>query len=275
MFVKKKRRMSKKDEVLTTIFKICQEKNDYVFDNELAKDISKKVGFGNPFDATKLDNKSELPDILLENDYAIIHLGSGRHKFIKGTHRVYHDFEPITMNIDWHYQKSLLNEYNSSESNILSVANNQRILHHFLFGQDTEFNDIDIAKRPKTYFPHRTKTSFEYYFGQDMLLKLDSIQIEIDLTIEFQGKIGVFEGKNGKPDNFAVYQIYHPFLYYFHANESLEIKGKIKEIYGVYVVKTVEKGITHLKLWAYTFSNPLDITSINFVKSACYKLILS
>lgn len=107
-----------------------------------------------------------------------------------------------------------------------------------------------------------------------MFLRLDSIQIEIDLTIEFQGKVGVFEGKNGKPDNFAVYQIYHPFLYYYHANESSEIKGKIKEIYGVYVVKTIEKIMTNLKLWAYTFTNPLDITSIKFVKSACYKLII-
>jgi hypothetical protein len=265
--------MNKKDEVLTQIFKKCQKLNDYVFDNELVKDVSKKVGFGNPFDATKLDNKSKLPDILLENDYAVIHLGSGRHKFIKGIHRVYHEFEPVTKELEWNYRKSLLNEYNSSESNILSVANNQRILHNFLFGQDTEFDDIDIAKRPKTYFPHRTKTSFEYYFGQDMFLKLESIQIEIDLTIEFQGKIGVFEGKNGKPDSFAVYQIYHPYLYYHNANQTSEIKGKIKEIYGVYVVKTIDDGITNLKLWAYTFDNPLDISSIKFVKSACYKLI--
>jgi hypothetical protein len=61
---------------------MCQKRNDYVFDNELVKDISKKVGFGNPFDVTKLDNMSKLPQIFLENDYAVIHLGSGRHQFI-------------------------------------------------------------------------------------------------------------------------------------------------------------------------------------------------
>jgi len=265
--------MSKKDQVLTKLFEICQKRNNYVFDNDLVKDVSKKVGFGNPFDATKLDSKNKLPQVLLDNDFAVIHLGNGKHQFIKGIDKVYHDFEPIQETLEWAYKKSLLNEYNTSESNILSVANNQRILHHFLFGKDTEFDRIDISERPKTYFPHRTKTSFAYNFGRNLKVDLKNIQIEIDLTIEFKGVIGVFEGKNGKPDSFAVYQIYHPFLYYYRANELSELKGKIKEIYGVYVVKKIERGITNLKIWAYTFENPLDITSIKFVKSACYRLI--
>lgn len=267
------KRESKKDQVIKELFKICQKKGSFEFHNDLVKDVCKKIGFGNPFDVTKLDNKTKLPGILVKNNYAIIHIGSGSHKFIKGIDKVFHDFEPIQKTIDWTYKKSLLNQYNSSESNILSVANNQRILHHFLFGQDTEFDDVDIAKRPKTYFPHRTKTSFEYNFGKKTKLKLKNIQIEVDLTIEFQGNIGVFEGKNGKPDTFSIYQIYHPFLYYYNANKKTELKGKIKNIYCVYVVR--EKSKTHdiIKLWAYTFSNPLDITSIKFIKSASYKLI--
>ncbi len=266
--------MNKKDEVLTEIFLKCQKNENYIFDNELVKDVSKKYGFGNPFDATKIDNKSKLPEILLENDFAVIHLGSGRHQFIKGIKKIYHEFEPIQKTIDWEYKKSILNQYNTSESNILSVANNQRILHDFLFGNDFEFDLVDITQRPKTYFPHRTKTSFVYNFGKDVTIQLDNIQIEIDLTLEFKGTIAVFEGKNGKPDNFAVYQIYHPFLYYYHANEHSDIKGKINEIFGVYVVKTIENKITNLKLWAYTFENPFDITSIKFVRSMCYKLIV-
>ncbi len=67
------------------------------------------------------------------------------------------------------------------------------------------------------------------------MLKMKNIQIEVDLTIEFQGTIGVFEGKNGKPDSFSIYQIYHPFLYYYNANKETDIKGKIKDIFCVYV----------------------------------------
>ena len=271
--VKTKEKESKKDQVIEELFKICKRKNNFVFHNDLVKDVCKKIGFGNPFDVTKLDNKTKLPDILVEHDYGVIHIGSGKHAFIKGIDKVFHDFEKIQKTIDWSYKKSLLNQYNSSESNILSVANNQRILHHFLFGQDTEFDDVDITKRPKTYFPHRTKTSFEYNFGKDAKLEMKNIQIEVDLTIEFQRTIGVFEGKNGKPDSFSIYQIYHPFLYYYNANKKTELKGKIKEIYCVYVVREKTKTHDTIKLWAYTFINPLDITSIKFIKSAAYNLI--
>ena len=72
--------MSKKQEVITEIFNICQKTNNYEFDNDLVKTISKKIGFGNPFDATKLDNTRIFPEILVEKDYFIIHLGSGKHK---------------------------------------------------------------------------------------------------------------------------------------------------------------------------------------------------
>jgi len=265
--------MSKKNQVIEQLFRLCEQKNNFEFHNELVKEVSKQFGFGNPFDATKLDNKTKLPELLLEKDYAIIHIGSGNHKFIKGIDKVYHEFEPIQKWIDWKYKKSLLNQYNTSESNILSVANNQRILHHFLFGKDTELDDIDILKRPKTYFPHRTKTSFEYFFGENTKMNLKNIQIEVDLTIEFQGSIGVFEGKNGKPDSFSIYQIYHPFLYYHNANKEKDLKGKIKEIICVYVVREKGKQYDTLKLWAYTFINPLDITTIKLIKSTAYKLI--
>jgi hypothetical protein len=265
--------MGKKQKVLTEVFQICQQRGDYIFDNELIKDVCRRVGFKNPFDATKIDNKKILPDILIENDYAVMHLGNGLHQFIRGTDKIFHPFEPIQHIIEWPYHKSLLNEYNTSESNILSVANNQRILHHFLFGEDTEFDQLDIAQRPKTYFPHRTKTDLEYYFGTGLKVSLTQIQIEIDLTIEYRGLIGIFEAKNGRPENFSIYQLYHPFLYYHNAKQLPELSEQIQKIICVYVVRGREQGISQLRCWAYTFRNPLDITSIQLLKAACYMLI--
>ena len=269
----KNKKLRKKDKVLNELFRYCQKKNNPVFDNRLVKTVSKKFGFVNPFDATKLDNKNKLSILLLHNNVAIIHLGKGRHRFIKGIDKVFHDFEPIQTIIDWPYKKSVLNQFNSSESNILSVTNNQRILHHFVFETDREFEDTDISKRPKTYFPHRTKTSFKYNFGQAIEQQFDGIQIEIDLTIEFKGIIGLFEAKNGIPGNFSVYQIYHPFLYYHNARQRPEIADKIRKIICTYVVRNSTKGIDTISLWAYTFKNPLDITSIDFIKSSAYRLI--
>ena len=265
--------MSKKAKVIEELYRSCKQKKDFIFHNDKVKELCVKFGFGNPFDVTKIDNKAKLPELLLKNDMAILHLGSGYHKFVQGINKVYHNFELVQKTINWKYKKSILNQFNSSESNILSVANNQRILHHFLFGEDTEFEDIDIDKRPKTYFPHRTKTSFEYYFGKEAKLELKNIQIEIDLTIEFRGTIGVFEGKNGVPDSFSVYQLYHPFLYYYNANQGPTLGGKIQQVFGVYVVRQKTETGDLLTLWSYTFSEPLDMTSIKFVKSVAYKLI--
>lgn len=265
--------MGKKQDVLREIYRICEQRGDYVIDNELVRAISRDIGFGNHFDATKLDNKSILPDFFVENDIALVHLGSGKHKFVKGLHNVYHDFEPVTHSIDWPYKKSLLNEYNTSESNILSVANNQRILHHFLFGLDKEFANVDIHDRPKTYFPHRTNANLRYRFGNDFEVSLTRMQIEIDLTIEYQGTIGIFEAKNGSPDNFSVYQLYHPFLYYYNAKVNTPIGGNIGDIVCVYVVRVRQMGISELNLWAYTFTVPDDITSIQFEKATKYRLI--
>ncbi|OFY67031.1 MAG: hypothetical protein A3H98_09050 [Bacteroidetes bacterium RIFCSPLOWO2_02_FULL_36_8] len=269
---KKQSKKSKQHQVIDKLLSICKNKNNFIFHNKTVKEVSVKCGFGNPFTATKFDNQKLLSQTLLNEDFAVIHLGKGFHQFVKGIKKVYHQFEPIEKEIEWKYKKSILNQYNTSESNMLSVANNQRILHHFLFGQDTEFDDIDITKRPKTYFPHRTKSSLEYNFGNEKIT-CNKVQIEIDLTIEFQGIIGIFEGKNGKPISFNTIQLYHPFLYYYNANKTVELQGKIKEIFCVYVVREKSKTYDTIKLWAYTFENPLDITTIKFIKSSAYNLI--
>ena len=266
--------MNKKHQVIKDLYEICEKRDDFVFHNDLIKKICVKVGFGNPFDVTKIDDKDKLPPLLIKHDMAIIHLGSGFHQFIKGINNIYHDFEAIQHTQEWLYKKSLLNQLNSSESNILSVANNQRILHDFLFSKETELTDADIVKRSKTYFPHRTKTSFEYTINNSNI-QLTNIQIEIDLTIEFDGTIGIFEAKNGKPNSFSVYQLYHPFLYYHNAKQNSVTDGKIKNIYGVYIVREKTRNNDTLKLWCYTFAKPYEMTSIKFIKSRAYQLIPS
>lgn len=259
--------MNKKHQVIEKLYKNCQNRNDFIFHNDEVKKACAKAKFGNPFDVTKIDNRDKLPQVLLKNDVAIIHLGGGKHKFIKGINNVYHNFEALAKTQDWRYKKSILNQFNSSESNILSVANNQRILHDFLFGFDAEFADNDINKCAKTYLKYRPKTSLKYNIG-GIKTQLTNIQIKINLTIEFEGIIGFFDAKN-TADNFSIYQLYHPFLYYHNANKTDSLNGKIKEIYGIYVVP--EKSDT-LKLWCYTFTNPLDINSIKLVKSTTYNL---
>ena len=130
-------------------------------------------------------------------DKFIIHIGKGKHKFIKGINNGYHYFEKINESniLDWKYRKSILNEFDTSESNILSIAGNQRIIHDFLYE--------DIVASPKLYNARRTFCNISYYIDDEKIIT-DSQQMEIDLTMEYLNIVTVFEGKNGFPENFAV-----------------------------------------------------------------------
>ncbi len=256
--------MGKKQEVIAEIFNLCKKRNNFEFDNDLVRTISKKIGFGNPFDATKLDNTDKFPDILIDNDYFILHVGGGKHRFIKNISNGFHTFEPIEKNniYDWKYRQSILNEFDTSESNILSVGFNQRLIHDFLYD--------DIVANPKMYGSRRTKTSLEFAIGNEKIFA-SNLQMEIDLTTEYNGIVTVFEGKNNYPKNFAVYQLYFPFLYYYKLKE--ENKLEISDINCCYLLRKREKGESEIRIYQYTFENPFDLTSIKLIKNAQYNLI--
>jgi hypothetical protein len=256
--------MGKKQEVITEIFKHCKKNGNFVFDNALVKKVAKKYNFGNAFDATKLDNREKFPQILLDEDYFILHLGEGKHKFVKGISKGFHEFEEIPKeNIyDWKYRKSILNEFDTSESNILSVGFNQRIIHDFLYD--------DIVANPKMYGARRTKTSFTFYIG-DEKVEAKNLQMEIDLTVEYSGVVTVFEGKNDFPKDFAVYQLYFPFLYYYELKK--ENRLAIKEINCCYLLREKKKDGSKIKIYKYTFENPYDMSSIKLLKNAQYNLV--
>lgn len=79
------------------------------------KKVSNELGFGNPFDATKVDNSSLLPEDVRAADYFIVHIGEGLHQFVKGVKYGYHQFELIKEDetFEWKYRQSLLNEFDT------------------------------------------------------------------------------------------------------------------------------------------------------------------
>ena len=254
---------SKKKMVLSDIFAHCQKQNQYVFDNDLVKKIAKKHQFGNAYDATKIDNSSILPEEIYKKGYCVVHLGDGKHKFIKAAKDWFHKFEEInTEEIIWPYRKSVLNETDTSESNILSVGFNQRIIHDFLYE--------DIVASPKMYGARRTKYTGSYFVNGEVL-KCEKLQMEIDLTTEHLGTVTVFEGKNKFPEDFAVYQLYHPFLHFQQLHDQGEIK--VEAINCCYLTRDNVKNESIIRLHLYTFTDPQEISSLKLLKRAQYRLV--
>jgi hypothetical protein len=260
--------MATKKEIIEYIFKECERKNNFTFDNDYVKDVLKKLNSStNPYDITKLDTLEKYPDYVKNKNYALIHLGSGRHQFIKALDKLYPQFEDIKEKeiINFLYRPSILNDFAISESSILSTAFNHRVIHDFLYS--------DIVANPKIYISERKRgLKFSYKIGKNEL-KFDNLQIEIDLTTEYNGYITIFEAKNVNKkwfDNFNIYQLYNPFRYYYELKISNTLN--IKEITACYLLRKKEKNTSKIRLYLYTFTDPFDLTSLKLIKKREYIL---
>ena len=251
---------SKKKQVIAELYDMCKSRQNFVFtNNDEVKAVCAEVGFGNPFDATKIDSSAGLPDTLIEDDAFVVHLGHGSHQFVFGIASGYHEFEPIPDNrkYQWPYRRSMLNNINTSESNILSVGYNQRIIHDFLYE--------DIAASPKVYGSNRTHIPLDYRIGSDEI-NVRRVQVEIDFTVEHQGQITVFEAKNGEPMDFNVFQLFNPFRYYLRVTENLSVSS----IQCCYLLRPKAD---KLQLYLYEFTDSRNPGSIELIRNAEYTLV--
>ena len=255
--------MGKKQDVLEELFYICQQRGDFVFDNFLVKEVCEDFGFRNPFDATKVDRSDLYPDVMqIGSGWFVIHLGEGRHQFVPNQRLAYHKFEDIepSESIPWRYRQSLLNEYDTSESNIISVGLNQRILHDFLYD--------DIVANPKWYGARRTKHTGKYTIANESIA-VRKLQMEIDAVLELNNVVTVIEGKNGFPEDFAVYQLFHPYLYFDDIRERGKLR--IEDIECCYLQRLREPSGSRLRLYLYRFHNR-ELSSIDLIRKREYML---
>ena len=253
-------RMSKKQRVITELYRLCKERDDFRFNNDEVKAVCAEVGFGNPYDATKWDTSSQLPSALLVDDAFVVHLGRGCHQFVNGISIGYHKFEKVPESLvrRWKYARSVLNNVNSSESNILSVGYNQRIIHDFLYE--------DITASPRVYSSNRTHIPLNYSVG-DHRIAVERVQVEIDYTLEHRGAVTIFEAKNGFPSDFNVFQLFNPVRYYTGLkNERNLLIGSVQACY------LLRKG-NDLRLYLYTFDDLDTPASIKLLRNAEYTLV--
>lgn len=252
--------VSKKQMALAEIFHICKSSGNMIFDTSTLSSIAKKYDIKNHFDIVKVDSSSKLPPEMIDSDYFLVHLGGGKHMFVKGIKYGYHKFEAISEDetFEWKYRKSVLNEVDTSESNIISVGINQRLLHDFLYD--------DIVASPKIYGSRRTKASFRFNVKKTPI-ETKNVQMEIDGILEYHGAVTTIEGKNGSPLDFGVYQLYYPFRYY---NILKNERGlPIQEINSLYLLREGDA----IRLYLYSFKNIEDMGSIKLLKKGAYRLI--
>lgn len=272
--------MSKKSRLLDELVDFCINKNGenqdyYIFDNDLVKQLSIPLGFRNHNDATHIDSKAVCSPRMIEEGFSVVHLGAtysdgkrdtARHAFVRTD--VFHEFEEIEKVTTISYRPGPLDELNTSESNILSLVYNQGIIHRVLY-------PYDLRANPSIYMAHRTRFQPNHKIGGNSL-PTGETQAEVDMTIEYNGHVTVFEGKNWRAsrNDFAIYQLYMPFRYYYLKTRD---KGlELTDIDCCYVVrKKIKSKNFHdsdLEVYRYTFDDPDELTSIRLISSERFEL---
>jgi len=251
---------SKKRESIRLIFEDLRNKNPHsnklVFSNEIVKKVTGDIKFSNQFDATKFESHDKLPECLIENGFFIMHLGKGRHVFVKGNG--YHNFEPIREVKKWETRKSLIGELGKSEASTMSELYNSKIIHDFLYGR----KDVDI----QVHTARRTRTSYDVIVENEKL-HADKQQIEIDGIFETEYVIAAVEVKNVDHHDFEIRQLFNIMKYF--EEKKLPPKYKLRIIF---VVRVKEKGKNFFRLYEYEFTDKERLDSIKLVRSAQYNI---
>lgn len=252
---------SNKSEVLLELYNLCKARGSLAFTDKEVKVAAERHGFKNSFDVAKIDHSVKLPDAMQRDDMAVLRLGEGKFTFVKGINLMYHQFEeipPESIKTE-NYITSLLNHTDTSESSLLSLVYNQRTLHNFLYKNH--------GASPRIYMARRTNMRLQFQLGEQVY-KSGRMQMEMDMVLELEGRVTVFEGKNRFHDDFDIFQLYKPFRYY----KKLQQQGiKIRRIDCCYVAREAcnkkhpNHQIVRLHLYEFTdLERPDSIVLKNF-----------
>ena len=249
--------LSKKQTVITELYAQCKARGDLEFNNDEVKAVCARVGFGNPFDVTKVDNSGILPKALSDDDVFVVHLGRGRHKFVSGISVGYHAFEsiPEERQYQWPYHRNILDEINSSRRNSLWFAYNQGIMSDFLYADSNE--------SPYIRFNELIQVPLDFRLGTQAV-KATRFPAKLAFLAEKHGHITVFEVGHGEPTDFNVFRLFSPFQLYWSSTQKLP--SSVTN--GCYVLRHGNR----LRLYLYEFSDPRNPGSIRLLRNAEYAL---
>lgn len=263
-------RSKKKRETLRRIWEWVQEHDpvNLEFDNDLVKRISGEEDFSNQFDVTKVDTSKRLPDFFHEHEVFMVHVGGGRHRFVRPIRLGY---QPLPQNVgdpvEWAYKPGILNGKDDSEAGVLSLAYNNQVIQDFLFDNPREPVMIHLPRRTRV----GTKgASFDYRIGTSTV-RAENLQIEMDFLLQSYpptNLIAVAEAKRVEdpsdlPD-FAITQLFLPFRRLL----DLVPERTTENVRCAFVVGyTDRRGDQCIRLFEFRFNDPGRLDSIEQVKT--------
>ena len=194
----------------------------------------------------KMDTTLDVPPIMRDNGYFILPIRNGEYVLIKGNG--YHEMEaaPKVEEFESRIKFPLVTAGRGmGEMQYLDYCFNTGVLEAVL-GEEPFYTTIRGRER---------SGSFGFKVGQKNL-KIDGVQIEVDLGIESKQSIALVEAKIGEPGDFIIRQLFYPYKRFLELGSSKSIKP---------VFFTYDPLQTSYNLWVYSFKDPNDYNSIELI----------
>lgn len=214
--------------------------------------------FREPRLMTKFDYKSNLPALFKTNNLSI--LPNSRSSYIIGNYNAYTNFNDdssIENNIPIlfeHNYETLDFKNLNSESNVINSAHITKILENFF--EEEVFQTIN-GRMGSGVFDFNINS---YSNNQDLNIKVNKAQLEIDGGFEGENNFYLIEAKNIISDDFLIRQLYYPYRLWKN-----KIQKNIKPIFLTY-----SNGIYTLR--EYRFNELTNYSSIELIKSVKYHI---
>lgn len=201
----------------------------------------------------KQDSREDRPDVFIENDLFLLPVKNGFYNIVQG--EGYVDIPEIRDEVVIYSSKINFTldtaKIGNSEMQHLDYAYATSLIRTFL-----EDPSLVLTIRGRKYTPE-----FDFCVGKQ-LIKVSSVQTEVDAGYEGENQIALIEAKNYSATNVIIRQLYYPYRQWQSTTRKKVLtlffnKEKNRDIYSV---------------WQFEFRNPKDYNSIALIKSGKFKI---
>jgi len=201
----------------------------------------------------KQDSREDRPDVFIENNLFLLPVKNGYYNIIKGEGyidipEIHEEIRLYPSKLDFQLDTTKIG---NSEMQHLDFAYAASLIRTFM-------NDpsLVLTIRGRKYTPE-----FEFYAGKQ-LIKVDSVQTEVDAGYEGKNQVVLIEAKNNSAANVIIRQLYYPYRQWQ--------EHTAKKVVTLFFEKNHSEDI--YSIWQFEFKDSKNYNSIQLVKSGKFKI---
>ncbi len=201
----------------------------------------------------KQDSREDRPDIFQKLNLFLLPVKNGYYNIIKG--EGYIDIPEIkketvvySSKLDFQLDTAKIG---NSEMQHLDFAYAASLIRTFM-----EDPSLVLTIRGRKYTPN-----FEFKVGKQVI-KVSSVQTEVDAGYEGKNQVVLIEAKNFSATNVIIRQLFYPFRQWQEQTK--------KKVITLFFDKASGKDV--YSIWQFEFSDPKDYNSIKLVKSGKFRI---